>query len=141
MGKYLSWATLLLLTSCYASADPYSFKYIEVQDKSQILLEPDVKDIPATLVVRREPGFMGSYAATRFVFDGQPIVRLRSGEQHTFKITGGQHIAGSSCDDGFVTRASDTIFDAHPGQTYIFRIHSTQSELCLISPMSLRADR
>ena len=141
MKNVVLWNVLLLLTSCYASTDPYSFNYVEVQDKSQVLVAPEVKDGAATLIVRREPGYMGSYALTRFIIDGQPVVRLLRGEQHTFQIPSGQHVAGSSFGDGIQKRANDVLFNAMPGQAYIFRIHGTQTEWCLISPMTQRVNR
>jgi hypothetical protein len=70
------------------------------------------------------------------VLDHAKVVNLHNGEQYRFKITAGQHIAGSLCTPLIGPQRSEALFNAEAGMTYIFRIYNTFDDICLLAPMS-----
>ena len=116
-------AVVLLLAGC--SANPYSFEYREITDRSKIIQDPPPG--PVTIVARREPALGGSGADNYFTFDGQRIVNLGAHDQYTFHSSAGQHVVGVVCDSPFgIVGNPELPLLAEPNKIYIFRVFTCQ---------------
>lgn len=123
-------AAALALIGCQ-STDPYSYRYVEMQDKSGLIHPIEVSGAVATLVIRAEPHT--AYSAKTFTLDGDDVIKIPEGQQYTAQITAGYHVIGAHCDP--LDRRQEIPLQAEAGKTYFFRIYDTADAICLFAPM------
>jgi hypothetical protein len=111
-------------TTHLAGIDSY-----ELLDNSKIVGElPRVKDVnnSATIVVKRDRGFMGSALKALFTINGKPLADLRPGQYIMFNVDPGEYIFGVRSAEAFGALDANVFreisLDCKPMQHYYLRL-------------------
>lgn len=118
---------LFALAGCATTNEPGTTSYAPVASAQIIGSVPrPPESATATVVVKRDPGFMGAALTSILTVDGKPIARIRPGQFISLKLPTGEHIFGVASSDNLGPVATnisrEVAADCNADQSYYFRL-------------------
>lgn len=118
----------LALSGCVTQniAGTSSYQPVSTSRIIGFIPEPASNDHAGIIIVKRDPGKLGSAIESTLLIDGQPVARIEPGEYLQFRSHLGEHIFGVSWSDNLGPAATSSTrelaVDVKPGQTYYLRM-------------------
>ncbi len=118
----------LALGGCATSNQPGTSSYVPVERSQIVENAPQPSDATgtATVVVKRDQGFMGVALTSVLTIDGRPTAKIRPGQFVSLRVAAGEHLFGVSSSDNLGPIATnisrEVAADCKAGKTYYFRL-------------------
>lgn len=128
INRLISWLAPLLLVGCATQNVPGLSSYVAVPS-SQFLSEiPPIGNFAenAIIIVKRDPGFLGSALSSVFTIDGKPIASIKPGQYIELSLHPKEYVFGVAWSDGLGALETSTTreiaIDSKPRKTYYLRL-------------------
>ena len=121
-------AIAVALVGCSTTNQPGTGSYLPVPPSQMIGTPPRPATAAeaATIIVKRDPGFMGTALSSVLTIDGRPIARMRPGQFISLSVAPGDHLLGVASSDNLGPVATnisrEVAADCKAGRTYYFRL-------------------